>query len=352
MKVLTLILALISNVLADQNQATATPPPVFITTDLRTPIMAPISPNDELFMERMYHIKAIWMRNHPYFLRVLLEEGINTWYDFMDFTVNLDENTINSVKNRKALMRKKKMTKNTMAPLLRTGETGSDMLCRISMNCKLNMGDYFEFCNYCDGVPPFQPYSNELARARDDARKARSRIHELDLREAEAKAAAAEALRDKMLDEAYHGSDVRSHSRSISDPSQTNSARGRDALDRFRTKWGNTNSQNNSGYGTKTQRGLKDIFGDEDNLSDDESYVRARDNLQRDNLQPNIGDTLPTSGGSVGSRRSNHSGRHSLSSSQRKQEKKKSQKKSKKYYRSGGGSGGDDSSSSSSNNSK
>ena len=183
--------------------------------------------------------------------------------------------------------------------------------------------DYFEFCNYCDGVPPFQPYSNELARARDDARKERSRIHGLDLREAEAKAAAAEALRDKMLDEAYHGSDVRSNSRSISDPSQTNSARGRDALDRFRTKWGNTNSQNNSGYGTKTQRGLKDIFGDEDNLSDDESYGRARDNLQRDNLQPNIGGTLPTSGGSVGSRRSNHSGRHSLSSSQRKQEKKK-----------------------------
>ena len=90
MKVLTLILALISNVLADQNQATATPPPVFITADLRTPIMAPISPNDELFTERMYHIKAIWMRNHPYVLRVLLEEGINTWYDFMDFTINLD----------------------------------------------------------------------------------------------------------------------------------------------------------------------------------------------------------------------------------------------------------------------
>eukprot|EP00975_Prorocentrum_lima_P013928 2960499-Prorocentrum_lima.AAC.1 len=62
----------------------------------RGPIMAPISPNDELFTERMYHIKAIWMRNHPYVLRVLLEEGINTWYDFMDFTVNLDENTINS----------------------------------------------------------------------------------------------------------------------------------------------------------------------------------------------------------------------------------------------------------------
>ena len=365
MKVLTLILALISNVLADQNQATATPPPVFITADLRTPIMAPISPNDELFTERMYHIKAIWMRNHPYVLRVLLEEGINTWYDFMDFTVNLDENTINSVKNRKGSNEEEEDDEEYNGTLTSYWRNRFRYALSYINELQIEHGvmnkghvdigdsDYFEFCNYCDGVPPFQPYSNELARARDDARKERSRIHGLDLREAEAKAAAAEALRDKMLDEAYHGSDVRSNSRSISDPSQTNSARGRDALDRFRTKWGNTNSQNNSGYGTKTQRGLKDIFGDEDNLSDDESYGRARDNLQRDNLQPNIGDTLPTSGGSVGSRRSNHSGRHSLSSSQRKQEKKKSQKKSKKkYYRSGGGGGGDDSSSSSSNNSK
>ena len=64
----------------------------------RVSIVEPVSPNDELFRNRFNHIKAVWMQNDPYFLRVLVKEGITTWSGFASFVKNLDE--INSVKNR------------------------------------------------------------------------------------------------------------------------------------------------------------------------------------------------------------------------------------------------------------
>eukprot|EP00957_Ditylum_brightwellii_P087801 6686641-Ditylum_brightwellii.AAC.1 len=70
----------------------------------------------------------------------------------------------------------------------------------------ISSSDYHEFCNYCDGAPSFQPYSNALAREAETRRAAAA----LTLLKAEAEAAAAEAIRDKAFDEAYHanGSDV------------------------------------------------------------------------------------------------------------------------------------------------
>eukprot|EP00985_Skeletonema_marinoi_P019779 scaffold11478_cov139-Skeletonema_marinoi.AAC.2 len=254
-KVLILISVLIPIVLADQNLATDKSPPVFITTDTRPPIMASITHNDELLMERMDHIKTVWMRNHPYYLRVLSTEGIHNWYDLIKFLKNKD--IVNSVKNRTASSDDEddENYDGTLTSywhdrfrytLSYINELQIDHGILHESLVDISSSDYHEFCNYCDGAPSFQPYSNALAR---EAAVTRATA-EFRLREAEAKAAAAEAFRDKALDEAYHAnsSDVRSNSRSISDPSQTNSARGRDALDRFRTKWGNTNSFGSNSY--------------------------------------------------------------------------------------------------------
>eukprot|EP00985_Skeletonema_marinoi_P034104 scaffold43079_cov475-Skeletonema_marinoi.AAC.1 len=77
MKFLTLILVSIPIVLEVQNFAAVKSPPVFITADIRTPILEPMSPTDELFENRFDHIKTEWMQNNPYFLRVFVTEGIN-----------------------------------------------------------------------------------------------------------------------------------------------------------------------------------------------------------------------------------------------------------------------------------
>ena len=99
MKFLTLILVSIPIVLEVQNFAAVKSPPVFITADIRTPILEPMSPTDELFENRFDHIKTEWMQNNPYFLRVFVTEGINNRYDYINSMDNPDE--INSVKNRK-----------------------------------------------------------------------------------------------------------------------------------------------------------------------------------------------------------------------------------------------------------
>eukprot|EP00984_Skeletonema_dohrnii_P001199 scaffold374_cov94-Skeletonema_dohrnii-CCMP3373.AAC.2 len=84
--------------MADQNLATVKSTPIFTMVNTRVSIGKPVSPNDELFNNRLNHIKSVWMQNDPYFLRVLLKEGITTWSGFASFAKNPDE--INSVKNR------------------------------------------------------------------------------------------------------------------------------------------------------------------------------------------------------------------------------------------------------------
>eukprot|EP00984_Skeletonema_dohrnii_P023999 scaffold13110_cov85-Skeletonema_dohrnii-CCMP3373.AAC.1 len=85
--------------MADQNLATVQSTPIFTMVNTRVSIGEPVSPNDELFKNRLNHIKAVWMQNDPYFLRVLVKEGITTWSGFASLAKNPDE--INSVKNRK-----------------------------------------------------------------------------------------------------------------------------------------------------------------------------------------------------------------------------------------------------------
>ena len=56
------------------------------------------SANDELLRRRLDHVSKEWFDNEHFFLSILVKEGIKTWYDYVDFVVNLDE--INAMKNR------------------------------------------------------------------------------------------------------------------------------------------------------------------------------------------------------------------------------------------------------------
>ena len=352
MKVLLLIAVIFPFILADQNLAAAQLPFVFIMSDADS-VKKPKSPHDELLKERFDHIKKEWMQDHPNFLRVLVKENIKQWYDFQRFLENLD--VVNSVKNRKEgdeSTEKDPEHDNSLYWLRRCRyalsyvnelqiEEGIIRKSLVDITCY----DYEDFCTYCDRNPPFQAYSNKIAR--ENVEQARER--ELQLREAEARASEAEARRDAARDEAYghdyrtNSNPGRSHSRSNSERSRTSQEGSHGYGTRVRSKpiQDILNAHAARGTGTKPRpKPLWDILDGEDN--------------DMDNLRGTIGGRFPSSGKSVGSRRSNnssrgHKSRHSSSSSQRKQ--RKQQSKMKHFYRGAGGGGGDDSSSSSSSSS-
>ena len=177
---------------------------------------------------------------------------------------------------------------------------------RMSMNSKLKgepdirLSSYRDFCNYCDGCPPFQEYSNQLAReravmkAKIDEARAREFEAEDRTREAKARADAAE--------EAY----------------QTNSVPG----------WSKSGREKKNKYSES-----------EDDLS---GYGSCRDNLPCQSSGKSTGSLGSQSRRSKNSY-SGHRSHHSSSSSKKNAKKRKGEKKKA----SGGGGGGDDSSSSS-----
>ncbi len=154
---------------------TSSSSPVLPTVELSA-TMPSNSPNKEILQKRFNHLTNEWFERNAYILSVLVKEGINNWYDYVEFVVNLDE--INSVKNRNDSLQDDD-----------DGEYGGDasaisyywkkrMIHSLSYVNELQIEHgplkdglvdiqghgYVDFCNYCDGNPPFQSFSNALAR--------------------------------------------------------------------------------------------------------------------------------------------------------------------------------------------
>jgi hypothetical protein len=189
MRVLPLFAVLFPIILADQNLAAVQPSSVFIMADA-DPFEDPKSPNNEFLKERLDHIKKEWMHVHPGFLHVLVTKSIKNWYDFSDFTSNLD--VVNSVKNRNGLANEfaeeeydgklcyfwwKRALSYVNELQIEKGTLNDGLV-------DIRGVDYDTFLRYCYSDPPFQEYSNDRARSH--------REHERKLKEAEARAEQAE----------------------------------------------------------------------------------------------------------------------------------------------------------------
>eukprot|EP00573_Skeletonema_grethae_P010507 CAMPEP_0201701470 /NCGR_PEP_ID=MMETSP0578-20130828/32752_1 /ASSEMBLY_ACC=CAM_ASM_000663 /TAXON_ID=267565 /ORGANISM="Skeletonema grethea, Strain CCMP 1804" /LENGTH=297 /DNA_ID=CAMNT_0048188793 /DNA_START=138 /DNA_END=1027 /DNA_ORIENTATION=+ len=172
------------------------------------------SPNKEVLQTRFTHLTNEWFQRDPYILSVFVKEGIKSWYDYVSFVVNLDE--INSVKNRNDSYQDDDDGEYSGDPSAIGFYWRNIMLHSVSyvnelqiMHGPLNDGlvdirdhGFTEFCLYCDGNPPFQAFTNDLAR--EHAAKARQQSF-LE-RKASAEARRAEAAADLMQDKAYGGS--------------------------------------------------------------------------------------------------------------------------------------------------
>ncbi len=306
------------------------------------------TPNDELLRKRLDHVSEVWMDNEPFFLNVLVKEGITTWYDYVRFVVNLDE--INAMKNRnrpgsededdideyngylppawKRLIQYSLSYVNEMQ--IEKGVLNDGL-------CDITGITFFDFHNYCDGNPPIiKEFTNDLAR--EHAAKVERR--EQELRRVKLDADVAQARRDIIWDQAY-GSGARTNS----------SQSSRDSVNTPRQ-----NKSDNLFYGPSRQAQCLDTDGVEDNPSEARNNSsEARDNHPREApFYTGLGfsgDETQSTRRSVSqqSHGSSHDGRSSSKPSSKSS--KRSMKKKKKKPYGGGGGGGGSSGGSSDNNS-
>ena len=301
------------------------------------------SANDELLRRRLDHVSKEWFDNEHFFLSILVKEGIKTWYDYVDFVVNLDE--INAMKNRN-----------------RSGSSDEDdideydgyipptwrrlMLYSLSYVNELQIEKGVsnnglvditgvtirEFDNYIDGCPPIiKVFTNDLAR--EHAAKVERR--EQELRRVQLEADAAQAKFDIAWDKAYGQSGARTNS--------SRSSRGSVNTPR-------PNKSENFSYGPSRQEQCVDTDGVEDNpFEAGDNSSEARDNLPSEahfytGLGFTGGKTQSTSRSLPQQSQDSSHGGHvpfigSLPSSKPSSKRSKKKKKKKKPY-GGGGDGG------------